>query len=71
MLTLDDHATECLTADELARFLGVNRKTVYEYATRNVIPHRRLGRRVIFSRTQVMAWLGSCEGSGTGWTRKS
>jgi excisionase family DNA binding protein len=52
--------TECLCADDLARFLGVNRKTVYEYAARGVIPHRRLGRRIVFSRSQVVAWLGSC-----------
>jgi excisionase family DNA binding protein len=49
---------ECLGAEDLARFLGVNRKTVYEYAARGVIPHRRLGRRMVFSRSQVVAWLG-------------
>jgi len=40
---------ECLSAELLARFLGVNRKTVYEYAAKNVIPHPRLGRRIVFS----------------------
>jgi len=35
----------------------VNRKTVYEYAARNVIPCRRLGRRLVFSRPAVAAWL--------------
>ena len=57
---------ECLRADQLARFLGVNRKTVYEYAARNVIPHRRLGRRIVFSRAQVVAWLGACKASRAG-----
>ena len=47
----------CMRADELAKFLGVNRKTVYEYAARNVIPCRRLGRRLVFSRAAVLAWL--------------
>ncbi len=56
----------CMCAEELARFLGVNRKTVYEYAARNVIPHRRLGRRIVFSREQVVAWLGACKASPTG-----
>jgi excisionase family DNA binding protein len=54
---------ECMGAEQLARFLGVNRKTVYEYAARNVIPHRRLGRRLVFSREQVVAWLGACRSS--------
>lgn len=49
---------ECMSADELARFLGVNRKTVYTYAERGVIPHLRLGRRIVFSRSQVVVWLG-------------
>jgi excisionase family DNA binding protein len=56
-------APECMCADQLAAFLGVNRKTVYEYAARNVIPHRRLGRRIVFSRAQVVAWLGACRSS--------
>jgi excisionase family DNA binding protein len=48
---------ECMTACELASWLRVNRKTVYEYAARNVIPCRRLGRRLVFSRPAVAAWL--------------
>jgi excisionase family DNA binding protein len=47
-----------MTADELASWLRVNRKTVYEYAARNVIPCRRLGRRLVFHRPAVAAWLG-------------
>lgn len=57
---------ECMNAEELAVFLGVNRKTVYEYAARNVIPHQRLGRRMVFSREQVVAWLGACKAASTG-----
>ena len=65
--TLPASATgECMCAEELARFLGVNRKTVYEYAARNVIPHQRLGRRIVFSREQVVSWLGACRASPTG-----
>jgi excisionase family DNA binding protein len=49
---------ECLTARELASWLRVDRKTVYEYAARNVIPCRRFGRRLVFHRPAVAAWLG-------------
>jgi excisionase family DNA binding protein len=45
------------TADELAELLGVNRKTIYEAAGRGDIPHRRLGRRLIFERVAVLTWL--------------
>lgn len=48
---------ECITACELASWLGVNRKTVYEYAARRVIPCRRIGRRLVFSRATLAAWL--------------
>lgn len=48
---------ECMTADQLASLLGVDRKTVYEYAARRVIPCRRLGRRVILHRPTILAWL--------------
>jgi excisionase family DNA binding protein len=48
---------DCMNANELARYLRVNRKTVYEYAGNGLIPCRRLGRRLLFSRAAVVAWL--------------
>lgn len=58
-----DQDQECITADELAIWMGVNRKTVYEYAARNVIPCRRLGRRLVFSLPAIRAWLARSAGS--------
>jgi excisionase family DNA binding protein len=46
-----------LTADEVAEILRVDRKTVYEFAGRGELPCRRLGRRILFSRRALMAWL--------------
>src|SRR5689334_14701365 len=43
-----DSAHEIMTADEVAAFLGVDRNTVYDYAGRGVIPHQRLGKRILF-----------------------
>jgi excisionase family DNA binding protein len=51
------NAHECMTADEVAAYLRVNRKTVYEYAGSGVIPCRRIGRRLVFSRSAIVAWL--------------
>lgn len=48
---------ECMTANEVAAYLRVNRKTVYEYAGSGVIPCRRIGRRLVFSRSAIVAWL--------------
>jgi excisionase family DNA binding protein len=48
-----------MDADEVAVFLGVDRKTVYDYAGRGEIPHRRLGKRLLFSRSAIVEWLGA------------
>jgi excisionase family DNA binding protein len=57
MAGTDDNPIQILTADAVAELLGVNRKTIYEAATRGEIPHRRLGRRLIFERGAVLLWL--------------
>lgn len=57
---------EVMTADDVALFLGVDRNTVYDYANRGVIPHRRLGKRLLFSRAGLVAWLEtSCKAAST------
>jgi len=48
---------DVMTADEVAIFLGVDRNTVYDFASRGVIPHQRLGKRLLFRRGAVVAWL--------------
>lgn len=58
---------DVLTADEVAKLLRLDRKTVYDYAGRGVIPCQRLGKRVLFSRAAVVQWLGGCsKGSSNG-----
>lgn len=58
---------DVLTADEAAAFLGVDRNTVYDYAGRGVIPHQRLGKRLIFGRSALVTWLDSslCKATST------
>lgn len=58
--------TEIMTADEAAEFLGVDRNTVYDYAGRGVIPHQRLGKRILFGRAALVSWLDtSCKATST------
>jgi excisionase family DNA binding protein len=52
-------AAEVLCADEAAAFLGIDRKTVYEYAARGQIPHQRVGKRLLFSRSALVSWLAA------------
>jgi excisionase family DNA binding protein len=58
-------ACEVMTADQVAAFLGVDRNTVYDYAARGTIPHRRLGKRVLFHRAALVAWLDPCKVAST------
>lgn len=55
--TRDDLERDVLTAAEAAAFLGISRWSVYSAANRHEIPHRRLGRRMLFSRQALMLWL--------------
>lgn len=48
---------DCMTAREVASWLRVERKTVYEYANKRIIPCQRLGRRIVFHRAALVAWL--------------
>jgi excisionase family DNA binding protein len=57
---------DVMTADEVAAFLGVDRNTVYDYAGRGVIPHQRLGKRILFRRGALVTWLDtSCKATST------
>lgn len=60
-------SAQVMTADEVAVFLRLDRKTVYDYAARGEIPCQRLGKRLLFSRAAIELWLGACsKGSSEG-----
>jgi excisionase family DNA binding protein len=48
---------DVMTAPDVAKMLGVSRVSVYDAAGRGEIPHRRIGRRMLFSRTAIQDWL--------------
>ena len=50
-------SNEVMTAREVAELLRVSSDTVHDYADAGKIPHRRMGRRLLFSRTAIMDWL--------------
>ena len=56
-VTTGDENDAVMTAREVAALLRVNIKTVYEATRQNGIPCRRIGRRLLFSRRAIMAWL--------------
>lgn len=50
---------DVLSVDEVARFLRVNRKTLYEAVRAGDVPARRVGRRVVILRDALIDWLRS------------
>lgn len=50
-------ADTVLTARQVAQLLGLDLKSVYAGVQRGEIPHRRVGRRLLFSQTAVLRWL--------------
>lgn len=52
---------ETIEAREAAEILGVSTWTIYDLARRRVLPHVRVGRRVLFRRTSLLAWLQAQE----------
>lgn len=53
----DNQPKEVLQVNEVAELLGVHPRTVYDKANAGEIPHRRLGRRLLFSRRAILAWV--------------
>ena len=54
------------TADDLARLLHLNVKSVREAARTGEIPVRRVGRRLIFPVTAIDAWLAEASATMSG-----
>ena len=46
-----------LTADDAAELLRIRRCTVYELARNRRLPHVRVGRRILFVRADLAAWV--------------
>jgi excisionase family DNA binding protein len=63
---------EVMRAEEVAAFLGIGRRQVFEAVARGELPHRRVGRRVLFHRGALLEWLGAAShrhGKGDGDAR--
>ena len=55
---------DVLTAREAAALLRLCKDSLYAAANRGDIPHRRVGRRLLFSKVALMSWLRQEAGTG-------
>jgi excisionase family DNA binding protein len=57
MLANFEALPEMLTAKDLEGLLQIDRKTIYAYVQKGLIPHSRIESNVRFSKHQVRRWL--------------
>jgi excisionase family DNA binding protein len=50
---------QVLSVAEAAELLGVSAWLVLQQVRRGELPHKRCGRRIVFSRERLLAWLSS------------
>jgi|GEM_PF-3938749 len=50
---------QLLEAEEAAELLRVKVKTLYSWASRGKVPHRKVGSRVLFHRGELMRWTAA------------
>lgn len=46
-----------LNIDEAADFLDIPKNTLYSYTSARKIPHKKMGRKIIFFKSELRAWL--------------
>ena len=57
MLANFEALPEMLTAKDLEGLLQIDRKTIYSYVQKGLIPHSRIESNVRFSKQRVQRWL--------------
>jgi excisionase family DNA binding protein len=53
-----------MRANEVCKLLKIGRNTLYEWCERGIIPYKRAGRLIFFSRKCIYAWLENNETKG-------
>jgi excisionase family DNA binding protein len=48
-----------LTVEEVAEFLRVSPRSVYDWVYKGTIPHRKAGRRTIFLLNEILEWTAA------------
>lgn len=58
-MTQDEHSDEswALRAKEVQRMLNIGRNTLYELVKKGKIPHKHIGRILLFPRRPLQEWL--------------
>jgi excisionase family DNA binding protein len=53
-----------LTVDEAVHYLRISKNTLYGYTSKGRIPHIKQGKRLLFRKSQLDAWLNAKQRGG-------
>jgi len=53
-----------MRADEVRQMLKIGRNTLYSWCQQGMIPHKRVGRVILFSRNRIREWLDNKKKDG-------
>ncbi len=53
----EENENPVIGREEVCKILGIGRNTYYEWCRKNIIPNKRIGRRIIVSRKRFFEWL--------------
>ena len=51
------------TVKQVCEFVGVGKNWVYNKAKEGILPHRKVGRKVVFFGAEIRAWLNQQPGT--------
>ncbi len=64
---MSDRSSPWLTVDDAASYTGLSKDALYKLTAAKAIPHAKPGKRLLFKREELDAWLdGHREGPGAG-----
>ncbi|MES2795434.1 MAG: helix-turn-helix domain-containing protein [Bacteroidota bacterium] len=46
-----------MSVDEASEFLGLPKNTIYQFTSKRILPHKKIGRRIVFFKSELLAWL--------------
>jgi len=60
----EEKANPIMRAEEVWPMLKIGRNTLYQWCEQGIIPHKKAGRVLLFSRKRIQEWLENNEKEG-------
>ena len=60
----EENENPVMRCEEVCRILGIGKNTYYEWCRQNIIPNKRVSRRIIVPRKRFNGWLETKDQGG-------